>query len=82
MAKIKGMRLCCDRCGKIEFVKCTGTNDLDGGYTKLDVYESVDGWDQQYVLGSYLDLCPDCSDLHKIICTRHGVELKKFMEGK
>lgn len=58
--ELKGKLLKCDRCGDTAFLKYIETNELDGGYTKYDVYEpEPPGWGTIHGLG---DLCPTCRE--------------------
>lgn len=72
MATTIGKLRICDRCGKQEFTKYIGKEDLDGGWTHYDKFESGDpGWktvhlDTTPILNALL--CTDCmKELSKII---------------
>lgn len=63
MADQKGLLKTCDRCGAQVFLKYTGTDTLDGGYTKLDKFEDApDGWGCCKVGREYRTLCPACAE--------------------
>ena len=47
----------CDRCGQTGFAKYIGVNVRDGGFSRRDDFEKLDGWS---VL-EQKDLCPDCT---------------------
>lgn len=59
MAKEIGMLVTCDRCGQTIFLKHIGTEDLDGGYTKYNKFESLpDTWLYETPIGH---LCESCA---------------------
>lgn len=58
MSRDVGQMRTCDRCGHSQFFKCTGTTELDGGFTKNNTFEKSEGWD---CLGVW-DLCPKCAE--------------------
>lgn len=62
MSSTKGMLKTCDRCGAQIFLKLTGSEQFDGGYSSRDTFEKApDGWANGYIDGKYRDLCPTCS---------------------
>lgn len=59
MSEAKGKLLVCDRCNDQIFLKLTGTENTDGGYTVWDTFERApDGWIYRSEIGR---LCPKCS---------------------
>lgn len=59
MAEVKGKLCTCDRCGAQVFLKCTGENERDGGYTRWNTFEDYpEGWEYHSEVGR---LCPDCN---------------------
>lgn len=76
MADQKGKLKTCDRCGAQVFLKHTGTDVLDGGYTQLDKYETAPaGWNSYNLSKVYRTLCPACAERWEEICSA-------FMEGR
>ena len=82
MARIKGMQLRCNRCGRIEFAEFTGTRERDGGYTRWDEFKTPKGWHSTAINSDTVDLCPDCAAVREEIRSRHSKEWEEFMEGK
>lgn len=77
MAEQLGKLIICDRCDAKAFVKLTGTDKLDGGYTSIDKFEKPPvGW--HYSSELTMRLCPKCSSTwHDLIrtykeCTREA----------
>lgn len=62
-----GMLRFCDKCGTVHFLEYTGTDHLDGGFTRVDKFEKPpEGW--KYSTELMMWLCPTCSTKwHKII---------------
>ena len=59
MSTTFGKMLKCNRCGKERFLKYIKQDDLDGGYTKYDVYEDYPKeWLYETETG---DLCDECA---------------------
>ena len=77
----KVMAYKCDRCGRVEYARMTGIKEFDGGFTKVEVFETPKGWVRKSILGTVKDLCPDCSDLQKLIELRHKNEWVEFIDG-
>ncbi len=76
MAEQKGLLKTCDRCGSQVFLKYLDTDELDGGYTKLDKFEPApDGWNCCYVGTRFKTLCPTCAERWQEISTA-------FIEGR
>jgi hypothetical protein len=76
MADEKGLLRTCDRCGAVVFLKYQRTDTLDGGYTKMDVFEaSPPGWDTCKVGKEYATLCPACAERWQELSTA-------FIEGR
>lgn len=76
MAKVNGQIVSCDRCGSEIFLKCTGEDEADGGFTRWNEFEPLpEGWDFVAVPKSvgwpgsgnayngYLQVCPECHKL-------------------
>ena len=57
MSAKNGKLLTCDRCGVQTFRKYTGTCVADGGYSRWDTFEPVEGWEYIKDVG---DVCPEC----------------------
>lgn len=73
MSKNLGKILRCDRCGKEKFLRYIKQGDLDGGYTKYDVYEDYpETWLNETQMG---DLCDECAFKFRSWVT-------EFMNGK
>ena len=63
MAEIKGKLVSCDRCEAEVFLKCTGEGELDGGFTRWNIFEEFpEGWEYHCEVGR---LCPDCNKKYK-----------------
>ena len=63
MAERLGKMIECDRCGKSYFLNYTGTDTLDGGYTKVDQFNKrPDGWEYHSDTGL---LCDECEKLYQ-----------------
>lgn len=58
MARYEGQLIICKRCKESVFRKRIGTDSRDGGFTQIDRYEDVPGWNLTEANG---DLCPDCA---------------------
>ena len=59
MAENIGKLITCDRCNESLFLRYTGTDHLDGGFTSVDKFEKKpDNWCHNYDLK--MDLCPKC----------------------
>ena len=56
--KTNGRKITCDLCGAEIFVKTTGERELDGGYTRYNLFEAAEGWNNTLEFG---DICPECS---------------------
>lgn len=71
MAFENGRLYTCDRCGAQAFVRCTGEGEADGGYTRWNKFEPLDGWS---INPDFKNLCPTCTaQWNKLI--------EKFMTG-
>lgn len=64
MAYENGRLYICDRCGATGFAKCTGEGETDGGYTRWNNFEKLEGWSNSYDAGL---LCPACTSEWKCI---------------
>lgn len=78
----KGAVVTCDRCGNKTFVRYTGTDEFDGGWTLVDRFEKPpEGWEE--IIFNYKDLyqhkffCPTCSQLFHEITALYEIELLK-----
>lgn len=58
MAQYNGRLTICDRCGAKGFARTTGDGDADGGYTRWNKFEPLEGWTYVTGIGS---MCPECS---------------------
>lgn len=75
--KVKGIKTgsiykatVCQRCGECLFSEYIDTKEFDGGYTRVNEFESVpDGWQRHDTTGY---LCPSCEALYQS-------QLKSFM---
>lgn len=66
MARTEGILVTCDRCGETVFLKKTGVNDLDGGYTRYNTYQSLpQNWMYEIAFGH---LCPKCAREFQTFC--------------
>lgn len=67
MANVNGKICSCDRCGEKIFVKVINEKEMDGGFTRYNVFEDMpDGWGYDYRVE--MDLCPECKkELDSII---------------
>lgn len=76
----KGAFTECEKCGEKTFLKYTGTDEYDGGYTMIDRFEKPPkGWGDVcfYYRGKFetLFLCPDCKNEFEEITERYEREL-------
>lgn len=63
MSSEKGLLKTCDRCGAQIFLKLTGKQDFDGGYSSRDTFEAEPaGWEYERVAGTHRHLCPACAE--------------------
>lgn len=63
MAEVKGKLVTCDRCGATYFLKCTGEEDMDGGFTRWNTFEALpEGWKIHSEVGQ---LCPKCNEKYE-----------------
>ena len=64
MSKREGLLITCDRCGNFEFLPLRDQSELDGGFTRINHFESPkEAWgDENFGTEdkSYKDLCPKC----------------------
>ena len=64
MSKQEGLLITCDRCGNFEFLPLLDCSELDGGFTRINNFESPkEEWGNENfgIDGkSYQDLCPKC----------------------
>lgn len=76
MSDIKGCLSSCDWCGKSIFRKCTGSTDLDGGYSVHDTYEKLpEGWSYLSTMGR---LCPECFEAYnRAVTSAKNERIKK-----
>lgn len=64
--KVNGRLITCDRCGATAFAKTTGDGEADGGFTRWNKFEELDGWGckcislKENMIGDTYDLCPNC----------------------
>lgn len=58
MSRKNGEMRICDRCGKTVFRKCIGEGERDGGFTRWNKFEKIEGWSVECGWG---DLCPECT---------------------
>lgn len=56
--KVNGRLRTCDRCGKMAFAKHIGDGEADGGWSRWNKFESLEGWCWEKDIG---DLCPECT---------------------
>lgn len=75
MSRANGQLRTCDRCGKTIFLKTTGEGERDGGFTRWNTFEEATDWTNEYEVG---DLCPECSELLKILKQNFKREVEKF----
>lgn len=75
MARENGQLRTCDRCGKTIFLKTTGEGERDGGFTRWNKFEEAKDWTNEYEIG---DLCPECSELLKLLKQNFKREVEKF----
>lgn len=62
-----GKLLTCKRCGKVHFLKYTGTRSLSGGYEHIDDFEEPPkGWKHHIETGT---LCDDCEKEYQALLT-------------
>lgn len=85
MSKQIGQLLTCDRCGTTEFLHYVGTEDFDGGFTKVnDFSKPSEPWGFED-LGDcaaghdYVDLCPKCRKA--FILTKKEFIIKGVMQN-
>lgn len=64
MSGVNGKMLTCDRCGSWIFLKCTGEGQADGGYTRWNTFEQVEGWDYLRGVGT---MCPKCWEEYNML---------------
>ena len=63
MADVKGKMVFCERCGQSVFVKLTGKDYFDGGFSSRDTFEQLpEGWKESVCIEHYVTLCPNCYD--------------------
>lgn len=60
MSEIEGKVRVCDVCGDEVFLKYLGTDEYDGGFTKVRKHETADGWHNIRAFGVNGDVCPSC----------------------
>lgn len=61
MSELIGRLLICERCGEKAFSKYVKTEEFDGGYTRINDFEEIPGWDRApKENGNYGTLCPNC----------------------
>lgn len=80
MARTEGILVTCDRCGETVFLKKTGENDLDGGYTRYNTYQSLSpDWMYETAFGH---LCPKCAREFQTFCANFfTTELPRDWKG-
>ncbi len=60
MSLMNGRLITCDICGATVFVKCTGTGEADGGFTRWNQFEEAPGWTRISLYG-FEQVCPECA---------------------
>ena len=88
MAEVNGKLVTCDRCGKQIFLKTTGDEERDGGYTRWNKFEPFpDGWAQIGVPTDFLckkhryfRVCPDCFALWEDILADHYNKAQDYIK--
>lgn len=65
-----GKRITCDRCDTEVFLKHTGEEEYDGGYTIVQTYEPLpEGWDNFFIRrkgkNKLVYLCTECATLYE-----------------
>lgn len=63
MSSVNGRLTTCDLCGEQDFAKHVGDGETDGGFTRWNNFETIEGWANLY-WGDYhyVDLCPECAN--------------------
>lgn len=74
-----GMRVTCQRCGKITFRKQTGYNSVDAAiqnrHSFYDQFEPVpNGWEKKHDLGGWC--CPECIEKYNQVLENFKKETK------
>lgn len=72
MAFENGRLYTCDRCGAQAFIKTIGDGEADGGYTRWNKFEPLEGWGMSPNFGN---LCPRCN-------AEWSHTIDEFMKGK
>ena len=63
MSRVNGQLVTCGRCGTTCFVRTTGDEEKDGGFTRWNKFEPMpEGWATEVIGGRCLDLCPKCNE--------------------
>lgn len=63
MSERKGLLMTCDRCGYSLFRALVGKKEMDGGFSRYDMFEpEPDGWGFTTGTGT---LCPACNAEYK-----------------
>lgn len=66
MSELIGKLLICERCGEKAFSKYVKTEEFDAGYTRVNEFEKIPGWDRAPKENDdYGTLCPTCYLLYK-----------------
>ena len=73
-----GRLMICDRCGKEAFAKHIGNGEADGGYTRWNIFEDLEGWENVCEVGL---LCPSCNSKYKQILDAFKCKVKEFKSG-
>ena len=76
MSRVSGDLVTCSRCGETIFLAKLGSRDLDGGFSRYDVFEELpDDW--LFITQLEGHLCPNCSNTFKQIIAdfMHGVSI-------
>lgn len=61
MSELIGKLLIRERCGEKAFSKYIKTEDFDGGFTRVNEFEKIPGWDcAPKENDDYGTLCPNC----------------------
>ena len=71
MAEVNGKLVTCDRCSASVFLKCTGEDERDGGFTRWNKFEPLpEGWGTVEIPAktdaskrTYIKVCPACHNL-------------------
>lgn len=67
MSFVNGRKYICDRCARETFCECTGEGEIDGGFTRWNMFEPLpEGWNSHPETGL---LCAECDDQYTNMMT-------------